>query len=161
MNNRKLRFNVIDVLIILIIAAVIYVLLNVFVFNDSQNDNTAVNYKTIQYVVEVNNIDKRFSEVVKAGQVVQDAIEKKVIGTVTGVQSIQYKKSTFDFEELKEVVSAVEDRITLKITIEAEVMDTERAYIINGCEIRVGQSYSLILPDLYAVGYCVDLNDNQ
>ena len=161
MNNRKLRFNVIDVLIILIIAAVIYVLLNVFVFNDSQNDNTAVNYKTIQYVVEVNNIDKRFSEVVKAGQVVQDAIEKKVIGKVTGVQSIQYKKSTFDFEELKEVVASVEDRITLKITIEAEVMDTERAYIINGCEIRVGQSYSLILPDLYAVGYCVDLNDNQ
>lgn len=161
MNNRKLRFNVIDVLIILIIAAVIYVLLNIFVLNDSQNDNTAVNYKTIQYVVEVNNIDKRFSETVKAGQVVQDAIAKKVIGTVTGVQAIQYKKSTFDFEELKEVVSTVEDRITLKITIEAEVMDTERAYIINGCEIRVGQSYSLVLPDLYAVGYCVDLNDNQ
>ena len=51
--NRKLRFNAIDVLILLLIAAVIYVVLNVFVLNLDGSQNSSVNYKTIQYVVEV------------------------------------------------------------------------------------------------------------
>ena len=77
--NRKLRFNAIDVLILLLIAAVIYVVLNVFVLNSDGSQNSSVNYKTIQYVVEVGNLDERFAQSVKAGQSVQDAIEKKVI----------------------------------------------------------------------------------
>ena len=161
MNNRKLRFNAIDVIILLLIIAVVYVILNIFVFSDSKNDTSAVNYKTIQYVVEINNIDERFADSVKSGQTVQDAIEKKNIGTVVGVQSTQYKKNSFNYEELREVVSNVENKISMKITIEAEAVDTEYAYTVNGCEIRVGQQYSLILPDMYGVGYCIDLNDNQ
>ena len=59
--NRKLRFNAIDVLILLLIAAVIYVVLNVFVLNSDGSQNSSVNYKTIQYVVEVGNLDERFA----------------------------------------------------------------------------------------------------
>ncbi len=55
----------------------------------------------------------------------------------------------------------MEDKITLKITIEAQAVDTERAFIVDGCEIRVGQRYSLILPEMYGVGYCVFLTENQ
>ena len=127
--NRKLRFNAIDVLILLLIAAVIYVVLNVFVLNSDGSQNSSVNYKTIQYVVEVGNLDERFAQSVKAGQSVQDAIEKKVIGTVVGVQSEPYKKNNFSYDENKEVVSDVEGKITMKITIEAEAVDTESAYL--------------------------------
>ena len=93
--NRKLRFNAIDVLILLLIAAVIYVVLNVFVLNSDGSQNSSVNYKTIQEGVEVGNLDERFAQSVMAGQSVQDAIEKKVIGTVVGVQSEPYKKNNF------------------------------------------------------------------
>ena len=164
--NRKLRFNAIDVLILLLIAAVIYVVLNVFVLNSDGSQNSSVNYKTIQYVVEVGNLDERFAQSVKAGQSVQDAIEKKVIGTVVGVQSEPYKKNNFSYDENKEVVSDVEGKITMKITIEAEAIeaeavDTESAYLVNNCQILVGKQFSLILPEMYAVGYCIDLSDNQ
>lgn len=159
--NRKLRFNAIDVLILLLIAAVIYVVLNVFVLNSDGSQNSSVNYKTIQYVVEVGNLDERFAQSVKAGQSVQDAIEKKVIGTVVGVQSEPYKKNNFSYDENKEVVSDVEGKITMKITIEAEAVDTESTYLVNNCQILVGKQFSLILPEMYAVGYCIDLSDNQ
>ena len=148
--NRKLRFNAIDVLILLLIAAVIYVVLNVFVLNSDGSQNSSVNYKTIQYVVEVGNLDERFAQSVKAGQSVQDAIEKK-----------PYKKNNFSYDENKEVVSDVEGKITMKITIEAEAVDTESAYLVNNCQILVGKQFSLILPEMYAVGYCIDLSDNQ
>ena len=38
--NRKLRFNAIDVLILLLIAAVIYAVLNVFVLNSDGSQNS-------------------------------------------------------------------------------------------------------------------------
>ncbi len=161
MTKRKLKFNAVDALIILLIAAVIFALAYIFVLSDNNNDGTAVNYKTIQYVVEVSNIEERFAESVKEGQTVQDAVERKNIGTVVGVQSVQYRKSGFDYTTNTETISSVENKIALKITIEAQAVDTERAFIVDGCEIRVGQQYSLILPEMYGVGYCVDLIDIQ
>ena len=62
---------------------------------------------------------------------------------------------------IREVVSDVEGKITMKITIEAEAVDTESAYLVNNCQILVGKQFSLILPEMYAVGYCIDLSDNQ
>ncbi len=159
--NRKLRFNAVDVIILLLIGAVIYVLLNVFVINSDSGSANTVNYKTIRYVVEVGNLDERFSQSVKTGQTVQDAIEKKTIGTVVGVQSEPYKKNNFSYEENREVVSEVEGKITMKITIEAEAVDTEYAYTVNGYSILVGKQFSIMLPELYAVGYCIDLSDSQ
>ncbi len=161
MTKRKLKFNAVDALIILLIAAVVFVLLYIFVLSENKDDSTAVNYKTIQYVVEVSNIEERFAESVKEGQAVQDAVERKNIGTVVGVQPVEYRKSGFDYENNVEIVSSVENKITLKITIEAQAVDTERAFIVDGCEIRVGQRYSLMLPDMYAVGFCIDLIEKQ
>ncbi len=161
MTKRKLKFNAVDALIILLIAAVIFVLAYIFILSENKDDSTAENYKTIQYVIEVNNIEERFAESVKEGQAVQDAVQRKNIGTVVGVQPVEYRKSGFDYENNVETVSSVEDKITLKITIEAQAVDTERAFIVDGCEIRVGQRYSLILPEMYGVGYCVFLTENQ
>ncbi len=151
--NRKLRFNAIDVLILLLIAAVVYVLMNVFVNNSDSAQ--------IQYVVEISNLDERFAQSVKAGDSVQDAIEKKSIGTVVGVQTEPYKQSNFSFDENKEVISEVEDKISMKITIEAEAVDTETAYTVNGYQILVGKQFSLMLPEMYGVGFCIDLNDSN
>ena len=49
----------------------------------------------------------------------------------------------------------------MKITIEAEAVDTETAYTVNGYQILVGKQFSLMLPEMYAVGYCIDLNDSN
>ncbi len=161
MTKRKLKFNAIDALIILLIAAVVFVLLYIFVLSENKDDSTAVNYKTIQYVVEVSNIEERFAESVKEGQAVQDAVKRKNIGTVVGVQPAEYRKSGFDYENNVQTTSLVENKISVKITIEAQAVDTERAFTVDGCEIRVGERYSLILPDMYAVGYCIDLIEKQ
>jgi len=160
MSKRKLRFNAIDALIILVIAAAVFVLLYVFVFSGRGTQTAAeVNYTTIQYVVELQNIDEHLEDAVKKGQLVEDAVERKKIGTVSGVQAIPYEKVTFDYESGRETVASVEGKITLKISIEAQAVETDRAFTVDGCEIRVGQQYSLILPDLYGYGYCTEIID--
>ncbi|MGN1345554.1 MAG: DUF4330 domain-containing protein [Eubacteriales bacterium] len=159
MSKRKLRFNAMDVLILLILAAVVFVLLYVFVFSE-RGTQTEVNYTTIRYVVEIQNIDEQLVDAVEKGQLVEDAVERKKIGVVSGIQSVPYEKVTFDYENGRETTARVDGKITLKITIEAQAVETDRAFTVDGCEIRVGQSYSLIFPGLYGYGYCTELIDD-
>ena len=161
MKNRKLRFNAVDVLLILMIAAAAVVLLYVFVWSDRGSDNTDLQYTDIQYVVEVQNVESRFADSVKRGQSVEDAIARKSIGTVAGVEVVDFEKITFDYDNIREKVAGAADRITIRITVEAQAVETDRAFTVDGCEIRVGEQYSLMLPDFYAVGYCIELRDND
>jgi len=161
MSKRKLRFNAIDALIILVIAAAVFVLLYVFVFSGRGTQTAAeVTTTTIHYVVELQNMDEHLQDAVKKGQLVEDAVERKKIGTVSGIQAVPFEKITFDYVNGRETTSSVEGKVTLKITIEAQAVETDRAFTVDGCEIRVGQQYSLILPDLYGYGYCTELIDN-
>lgn len=161
MSKRKLRFNAIDALIILVIAAAVFVLLYVFVFSGRGTQTAAeVTTTTIRYVVELQNMDEHLQDAVKKGQLVEDAVERKKIGTVSGIQAVPFEKITFDYVNGRETTAAVEGKVTLKITIEAQAVETDRAFTVDGCEIRVGQQYSLILPDLYGYGYCTELIDN-
>lgn len=157
MTGRKVKFNAIDAIIILILAAAVGVLLYIFVFSAKESQTADVTTRTIQYVVEVQNIDEHFDSVVEKGQPVQDAVQRKNIGKVAGVQAVPFEKITFNYETGRETVSSSEGMITLKITIEAEVIETDRAFTADGCEIRVGEQYSLMLPEMYAVGYCTDI----
>lgn len=161
MNKRKLRFNFIDVLIILVILAVAAVLLYVFVLSDNNDQIEELNYSNIQYVIEIQNVDKQFEGAVQVGQLVKEAVKQKYIGTVSGVEAVPYQMKTFDYELGIETVSYVEDKITLKITIDAQAVETDRAFTVDGYEIRVGKSYSLALPNMYCSGFCTFLKDGK
>lgn len=161
MNKRKLRFNAVDAILLLLIAVVIFAVLYIFVFSESSNQTTQNNYKTIRYTVYVQNLDERFENMIKTGQQVTDGVEKKSIGTIVGVQSAPTVVTTFDYISEKQVEETLDGKINVKITIEAQALDTETAYTVDGCVIRVGEQYSIMLPDFYCSGYCIDLNDNQ
>jgi len=157
MSGRKVRFNAVDAVILLILAAAVGVLLYIFVFSADKNQNTETNVHTIQYVVEIQNIDDHYENAVEIGQPVQEAVKRKQIGTVVGVQTLPFEKVTFNYETGKTTVAAAEGMITMKITIEASVTETDRAFTVDGCEIRVGEQYSLMLPGMYGAGFCTDI----
>ncbi len=157
MSKRKLRFNAVDALIILVIAAAVLVLLYVFVFSERDTQTQETKLTKIEYVVELTEIPEHFAGVVQEKQPVQDAVERKQIGTVVGAEDNPYQKVIFDYESGEQVAAAVDEQIVIKVTIEANAEETDRAFIVDGCEIRVGQQYSLIFPHLYGYGYCTSL----
>ncbi|MCR4906526.1 MAG: DUF4330 domain-containing protein [Clostridiales bacterium] len=159
MNKRKLRFNGVDVLLILLALAAAFVLFKVFILNDRGGDIQAgTDTVKIQYVVQLQNLDARYQESVRRGQSVEDAITRKPIGTVVGVEVHDYEKVVFDYDTGREVVSRTEGKITMLVTIEADVVETDRAFLANGCDIRVGKQFSLMLPEIYGVGFCIRLD---
>ncbi len=157
MTGRKVRFNAADAIILLLLAGAAAVLLYIFVFSKDSAQTPDADTRTIQYVVEVVNIDDGYADAVKEGQPVQEAVKRKQIGRVVGVQTYPYEKNTFSYDTGKTTVSRAEGMITMKITIEAEVTETDRAFTAGGCEIRVGEQYSLMLPGMYGVGFCTDI----
>ena len=160
MTKRKLRFNAIDAILIFAVAAVMFVLLYVFVFDKDNGTVSETPSKTIQYTVLIQNIDEKYRDIIKADQPVTDAILKKSIGTVKGVQVFDMVQTAFNNETLKEVYPTVEGRVNMKVTVEAEALETSRQFSVDGSVIRVGKQYSLMFPEIYCVGYCIDINDN-
>ena len=158
MEKRKLKFNAVDVLLILLAAAAVFVVLYIFVL--SEKHSVAPERKRIEYVVEITNVDSSFKNTVEVGQPVKDSVKLANIGTVTGVQdNKEYKKLVFSTEDNKEKAASVEDRINISVTIEADAFVSEQAFTVNDVEIRVGQQYGLILPSFYGVGYCIKLTE--
>ena len=158
MKERKIRFNFVDVLILLLIAAVIFAVLYIFVLSKDKTDVTIQSETaTIRYVVQAVSVDDRFDGMAKVGDPVEEAVIRRNIGTVVGVQSEPFEKVTFDYENSRETVAQVDGRITMNITVEATATVSDTAFVVNGCEIRVGQQYSLAMPDLYVAGYCIEM----
>lgn len=161
MNNRKFKFNFVDVIIILIIIAAAVVLAGVFIGRDATTAQPQTTVSKIQYVIELQDVDDRFDGIIESGQTVQDAIERKNLGNVVGVQSVPYEVITFDYIEGKEKVSVVDGKVTIYVTIEADAVESDRAFTVDGCEMRVGQKYSVVFPEMYGIGYCIKINKVQ
>jgi len=161
MNKRRIRFNFIDLLLLLAIGAALFLLLYVFVLSGRHKASDAENTVPIEYVVEIQNIDPRFAEAVKRDQPVQDAIRRRTIGTVVGAEAKPYEKVVFDYESGEEVMAVTDGRITLAVTIKADVVETDSAFSADTVEIRVGEQYSLIFPEMYGVGFCTFLTKTE
>ncbi|MBE6616353.1 MAG: DUF4330 family protein [Ruminococcaceae bacterium] len=161
MNNKKFKFNFVDVIIILIIIAAAVILAGVFIGRDATTAQPQTTVSKIQYVIELQDVDDRFDGMIDNGQAVQDAIERKNLGNVVGVQSVPYEVITFDYTEGKEKVAVVDGKVTIYVTIEADAVESDRAFTIDGCEMRVGQKYSVVFPEMYGIGYCIKINKVQ
>ena len=91
MTRKKLSFNLVDVLILLVIAAAAFLLLYVFVLSgrggvaESASDSVG-----IRYVVEIVNLDDRFAGSVKKGQSVFDGVTQQQIGEVDDVEIVKF-----------------------------------------------------------------------
>ncbi|MBQ5355191.1 MAG: DUF4330 domain-containing protein [Clostridia bacterium] len=156
MTRKKLSFNLVDVLILLVIAAAAFLVLYVFVLSGRGGvAESASDPVGIRYVVEIVNLDDRFAGSVKEGQAVFDGVTQKKIGEVDDVEIVPYEKIVFDYDNAKERVSEAEGRQTMRITVTADAVETDRAFTVNGTVIRVGTQYSLMLPDFYGVGFCI------
>ena len=161
MNNRRLRFNLVDALILLLVAAVGFAAVYLFVLKDRGNGPTDET-TTIEYVMEFQNLDDMYANSVpiSADDTVLDAVSQVVVGKVKeDAVPVPYEKIGFDKEKMKDFAYTVEGRTNLHVTVTATAKVTDSAFTVGGITIRVGEQYSLVFPDFYGVGYCISLTD--
>lgn len=159
MRKVKMKFNIMDVLILLGILAVAAVLLYVFVLSENTPvDSLSGNETTkVTYVIEISGVDDIYADKISVGETLIDSSKKMNIGTIVAVESQPYvhlgKNLTTGTMEL----TTVEGKSTIYVTVEADAVLSGISYNIGGYTIYVGEQVNLSLPHFVGVGYCISL----
>ena len=169
--KKKVRFNFIDLILIILAIALIAAL--VYIFSPvSWIKNMLLNHeRTIQYTVEFQNVDEAFLDFIKENDVVGDSVTKGTIGTVTAVdysgKYSEYKlvevQQEIDGQVVTEYVGKMVEypdkyNIIVTITVVADYTENE-GYFVDSTRIAVGEKLSLKFPNYIGSGYCIGLNE--
>ena len=158
MGKRKLRVNVMDVLILILIAAAVALVLYIFVWSgrSSVTENDTV---TLRYVVEIVDMPETFESFLHKGDRVEDTVARGYMGNVVNLRFTEMRRPEYDSVSKREVYPVVDGKIRALITIEADVVKTDRSYSVGGQEIYVGAKLSLMLPQVSTYGFCIELTE--
>lgn len=159
MRKRKMKFNIMDVLILLAVAAVAAVLVYVFVLSENTPVDSLGGAPTtkITYVVELTGIDDALSDNISVGETLIDAAKKMNIGTIVAVETQPYVYLGKNLTDGTMELTTVDNKSTIYVTVEADATLTGIAYSISGYDIYVGEKVYLSLPDFTGTGYCISL----
>ena len=152
MEKKKLRFNAVDVFIVLIVLAVIAVALYVLL---SEKDAVVPESetRTIRYTLIVSEMDEIFVNNVKEGDTIYDADSFRELGKVVEVSSKDSMRLGTDLrtganKTDKEVLSTLEKKKDLLITVEADATFTKDQYFVSDVNIAVGAGVRFAVPQL-------------
>ena len=149
--ERRVRFGVADIVIILLVLAAIGASVWFFAVGPLFDGGETAD---ISYEVRLTNIRSEMASHIKQGDPVYDGVYGEAIGTVENISVEQYTEQVLD-KSTGELVNAVkEGYFNIYIKVNAKAKYKDGAYLIADTDIRVGQSLYLHLPDFCGNGYC-------
>ncbi len=158
-DKKRGKFNLIDLLLIIIAVLVIAVIVYVFFPNSWLGNITADDTVEIQYSLEIQGVDEAFLEKINENDNVLNSVTKSNIGTVTAVDySTQYTELKYNEQLGEGVLSVVPDKRNVIVTISAAANFTEgKGYTVNGTRIAVGEKIYVRFPDYVCEGHCISV----
>lgn len=160
--KRSGRFNIIDLLLVLIALSLIAALLYIFAPFSTIKNWFASEEKTIEYTVEFVGVDKAFVNKIQKNDIVVDAVSKNHIGTVQAAD-FSYPYTVFESVQKGDAMEGVlvehPDKCNVIVTISANATYLEEdGYRVNQYRIAVGEQMNLIFPNFMGECYCIDLS---
>lgn len=144
MRTGKKHFNVIDYLILILLAASLASAVYFFV----HRNGVFTKYKyDVEYKIQIDGIDAEFSENIAVGDAVCDKYTSFVIGTVTDVSVDAHYMDSY----------GVRDTVRMTVTVEARAEEHDGQLSVNGVTIAKGQNIYFRVPGLEYLGQCVDV----
>lgn len=154
MEKKKLRFNVIDIFIIIIAI----LLVTAFTYYATGRLSSGGSEATIRYTVAVENISEEFINLVNIGDNVRNVDRACEAGTVVAVSEatphISYNENT---EEGAFVAAEVPDKYRFEVVVESPYTNTGLGYYIDQVEIRTGKKISLKTPGFAFSGVIMNI----
>lgn len=153
------KFNLIDVLLIVMVLIIVASLIYVFLPTSWIRSILADDKVDIQYTIEIQGVDEAFLENISENDIVLDSVSKGTIGTVTAIDySTPYTQLEYNETTQSGVLSVVPEKYNMLITISVNADYTEgEGYAVNGTRIAVGELMNLRFPNFTAEGYCISV----
>lgn len=151
MERKKYKFNIIDGVIILVLAVVLIAVGYRFYTDRLSGGDTA----EIRYVIEVKNVREELCDKVIAGQAAYSEATGQTIGMVSVAEN---RAATWmSYGVSGGTVSEVPGMRVMYITLTADALVTDGGYVSGGETIRTGSEISVMLPDFYCNGKCISV----
>lgn len=154
MEKRKIRFNVVDVFVIII--AILLVMAFAYYANGTISSKN--NLQMIRYTVSVEGFSEEFKDLIKVGDNVRNIDRACEAGTVVAVTpavpNVNYNENT---EDGTYVVAEVPGKYRCSVTVESPYTNTGSGYYIDQVEIKTGKKISLKTPGFAFTGVIMDI----
>lgn len=157
MSNKKVRFNGMDLFIV--IALVIVIAAGIYVLFGRSGGAAVSNAKGAEVTVtaELTAQDKEFCEFVKVGDIVMIGEKTKLETVVTAVEVVPAKETGYDIMTGRILRSEVPERYDVRVTLVGKGTETDSAVEINGTAIRVGEKTVFGSKSWAGEGYVIGL----
>lgn len=143
---KKLKFNVIDLLIIILIVAVIFA--GVYILGSKTGTQTNTKAAEVVLVIEEKDIDSArmeyYMDRVKEGDSVTVGIKEKVQGTLGEIE-ITPAKTIYENPKTGEKTWVDKlDKYDIKVPIRLTITETEKDFLIGTAKVKVGKQQNFV-----------------
>ena len=156
MSDKKIKFNGMDLFIVIIVAAVIAAGAYILFGRDGGSVASSQNV-TVRTVVELTAMTEDFAQLIKEGDVVLVGEKEKMRTNVEKIEVEPAKTTGYDILTGKVLRSVLPDEYDVRITLVGDGAETESTVEMNGAAIRVGQKEALNSKNWAGYGYVVGL----
>lgn len=141
-SNSKPRFNSIDLIIILIIAAIIAVGVYMFMPRGGSSEDAASGDKNVKAVIEIEFMkkDEYLTDLPKVGDSVTIGVKEKMPAVVTKVEAKPAEEVAYDLNIGEASWQEIPNKYDIYVTMEADAVETKSQININGSPIRIGDN---------------------
>lgn len=175
--QKKYRFNIIDVLIILVVLAIGVVM---YYYMGARN-SVALNLEVeLEYVVELKTVHRDYLDKINVGDKVVETVRDQQIGEITDIKvSPAYNIATntdtgdmyisyypqintdgsLDGDTQDEKAEPEYEYYNVKVTVRDTFKRSESGYKINAFNLVVGQVVYFRVPHFVAEGFCISITE--
>ena len=158
--NKKIKFNLIDLIITLIIVLILAAA--AFLIVSSRQSKMETRHKgNMSFTVRISSVDESALPFIEQGHTVKDSVSGAVIGEIVAVRQEKSKyygtvaKQTEDGYELP--VSTYEDKYDVYVTIVATAgVDDRGIHYVGDTRILIGSTVYFKVPSFTSVSHVID-----
>lgn len=160
-HRKGYRFNILDALIAVIIAAVVIVLLLAYLPSGLFGGSADKSGISVTYTIEIKNVRRELASGISVGDPVTEKSTAVSLGGVSAeVEVVPYSQVRYDPVSGEVVLDEYADYSDLLITITAPAAySTSRGYTVNGRRIAVGAAYRISMPGFEGYGQCISITE--
>lgn len=157
MENKKAKFNGMDLFIILVVIAVIAAGAYLLCGRGGGGSVLSSQNVLVRTVIELDVEDKEFADLVKVGDTVAIGEKEKMMTTVEKVEAISAAATGYDIIEGRVIRAKIPEKYDVQITLVGDGVETDKDVEISGNAIKVGQKAVVSSKNFAGEGYVVGL----
>ncbi len=160
MEKKKIKFNGMDLFIILVIV-VVALAGSYLLFGREGGGVVSSQNVLVRTVVELDVADKEFADLIKVGDTVAIGEKDKMMTTVESVDAIPAAANGYDIVNGRVIMAEIPDKYDVQITLIGDGAETDKDVQISGTAIRVGQKVVVSSKNFAGEGYVVGLETEE